>query len=46
MQPLQLVLEVWDDSLRVEEVCSSFYTEEEELVCVQDMQMTIREHLC
>ena len=36
VQPVQLVLEVWDGSLRVEEECSSPYTEEEELVCVPD----------
>ena len=43
VQTVQLVLEVWDDSLRVDEECNSSYTEEEELVCAR--QMTIGEYL-
>ena len=34
---LQLVLEVWNDSLRVEEKCNSSYTKEEESGCVQSI---------
>ena len=36
VQSVHLVLEVWDDSLRVEEECNSSYTKEEESGCVQD----------